>query len=196
MKTLLSQGFSRSLLSPATCGYLPYSRQNSLNLATHLSPGCPGNLGSPLHQGDGRKSRCAHSRERSTRRECPRGGLAPYALVLESFDRLGQREREARPGSDPHHANYRTAHNRRSAPERDHRRIVLLQGESLSKCDSLRDRRNYRAFTRTKNTCNEARQRTMQGRQRVRAYCWLGLRRHALARTTIGDRSVKPLQPV
>jgi hypothetical protein len=40
MKTLLPQGFSRSLLSLTTCGYLPYSRQNSLNLATPFTGMC------------------------------------------------------------------------------------------------------------------------------------------------------------
>jgi hypothetical protein len=49
MKTLVPQGFSRSHLSLATCEYLPYSRQNSLNLATHQPQGCAGNFHSSLH---------------------------------------------------------------------------------------------------------------------------------------------------
>jgi hypothetical protein len=35
--------------SLATCGYLPYSRQNSLNLATHHPQGCPGDFHSSIH---------------------------------------------------------------------------------------------------------------------------------------------------
>jgi hypothetical protein len=59
MKTLLPQGFTRSLPSFTTCGYLPSSRQNSLNLATRHPQGCPGNLRSSLREEDAGKSRSA-----------------------------------------------------------------------------------------------------------------------------------------
>jgi hypothetical protein len=88
MKTLLPQGFLRSLLSFTTCGYLPYSRQNSLNLATRHPQGCPRNLWSSLYQGDGRKSRFAGCRERSTPREPARGGLFPLPCSCEGSSAL------------------------------------------------------------------------------------------------------------
>ena len=88
MKTLLPQGFSRSLLSFTRCGYIPYSRQNSLNLARRHPQGCPGTLHSSLHQGDGRKSRSAGCRGRSTRRERARGGLVPLPWTCEVSNAL------------------------------------------------------------------------------------------------------------
>jgi hypothetical protein len=157
MKTLLPQGFSRSLLSLTTCGYLPYSRQNSLNLATHRSQGCVGNLGSPLFQGDGPKSRSADCR-RSTRREHPRGGLAPLPWSCEvSIDLVSATETL---GQDRIHIISITA--RRTALDwcrRENGRVVFLRGKSRSKCDCPRDRSNYPAFMATNNTRIEPRQR-------------------------------------
>lgn len=151
MKTLLSQGFSRSLLSLATCGYLPYSRQNSLNLATHHPQEYPGSLRSSLRRGDARKSRSADSLGRSNRCEQTRGGSVPLASSCEV-------------SSDLIRANERLGHDRiriisitrgRQAADRhrmDHRRVVFLQGESRSKCHGRCDRGNRRAFTGTNNT--------------------------------------------
>jgi hypothetical protein len=158
MKTLLPQGSSRSLLSLTTCGYLPYSRQNSLNLATHRSQGCPGKLGSPLFQGDGRKSRSADCRERSTRREDPRGGLAPLPWSCEvSIDLVNAAETL---GQDRIHIISITArHTALDWSRREHGRVVFLRGKSRSKCDCPRDRGNYPAFIATNNTRIEPRQR-------------------------------------
>jgi hypothetical protein len=185
MKTLLPEGFSRSLLSLTTYGYLPYSRQNSLNLATHGSQGCAGNLGSPLFQGDGRKSRSADCRERSTRREYPRGGLVPLPWSSEvSIDLVNAAETL---GQDRIHIISITA--RRTALDwcrREHGRVVFLRGKSRSKCDCPRDRGNYPAFMATNNTRVEPRQR----RRKAESAAYTaerGLRRHALARATIGD---------
>jgi hypothetical protein len=129
MKTPLPQGFSRLLLSFTTCGYLPSSRQNSLNLATHYPQGCPGNLRGSLRQEDGRKSRSADGRERSTRRERARVGLVPLPCSCEVWSALVRATQT--PGLDririiPISARRMTSDRRR----RDHGSVVFLRGEA------------------------------------------------------------------
>jgi hypothetical protein len=123
MKTLLPQGFSRSLISFTTCGYLPCSRQNSLNLATQNPQGCPGNLRGSLRQEDAGKSRSANCRERSPRRERARGGSVPLPWSCEDSSALVRASETFDPdriGIIPVSARRMTSDRRRS----DHRHFL------------------------------------------------------------------------
>ena len=143
MKTLLPQGFSRSLLSFTSCGYLPSSRQNSLILATRHPQGCPGNLRSSLRQEDTYKSRSADCRERSTRRERARGGLSPLPSSCEVSSALVRATETV--GLD--RIRLILVSTRRLTSDRrrkDHSRVAFLRGESRVSLTVARSRQSPR----------------------------------------------------
>jgi hypothetical protein len=123
MKLLVTQGFSRSLPSRSTCGYLPCSRRKCQKFARNDPQGCPENLHSPVLPRDERKSssdrfqlRDAIGFYRTTRDLCARTNRSEAANDLERGNR----------SLDRNMSQFRTKNIR--APHSDRRSRIALEG--------------------------------------------------------------------